>query len=99
MGNGTWLLIDRDSFPIFSYNKKLRVMNTQLVQDAVRLFMETEKMDSLDVNDPVQAKEFEELYQKECELFDLIGKMTKDELALYKSDVEGLQFEMQFDFL
>jgi hypothetical protein len=74
-------------------------MNKQLVQDAVRLFMETEKMDSLDVNDPVQAKEFEELYQKECELFDLIGKMTKDELALYKSDVEGLQFEMQFDFL
>ena len=74
-------------------------MNTQLVQDAVRLFIETEKMDSLDVNDPVQAKEFEKLYQKECDLFDLMGKMNKEELALYRSDVEGLQFEMQFPFL
>jgi hypothetical protein len=99
MGNRTWLLIDRDSFPIFNYNKKLRVMSTQLVQDAVELFFKTMKMDELDVNDPIEAKLFEELYQKECELFDLIGKMTEDELALYRSDVKGLQFEMQFPFL
>ena len=74
-------------------------MNKQLVHNAVILFMETIKMDKLDVNDPTEAKLFEELYQKECELFDLIGKMNKEELAFYKSDVEGLQFEMQFDFL
>ena len=74
-------------------------MNTQLVQDAVRLFMETEKMDSLDINDPVQAKEFEKLYWKECDLFDLIGKMNEEERALYKRDVEGLKWEMQFSFL
>ena len=70
-------------------------MNRDLVQDAVKLFFETLPLETTDIN--TESAKWHDLYSKECNLYGLIGKMTEDELALYKSDIEGLQWEIQFN--
>jgi hypothetical protein len=55
-------------------------MNTQLVQKAVNLFVETIELDTMDTENP----QFEELYQKECQIYTLFEQMTENELDRYR---------------
>jgi hypothetical protein len=59
-------------------------MNTQLVQDAVNLFVETIELDTMAAEDP----RFMELYEKECQIYILFEQMTEDELNRYRSAVK-----------
>ena len=59
-------------------------MNTQLVQDAVNLFVETIELDTMASEDP----QFMELYEKECQIYTLFGQMTENELDRYRSVVK-----------
>lgn len=63
-------------------------MNNNLALEAFVLFVETMDMDKLDVNDPVEFKLFEELYEKECQIFELFGRMTDDDKAAYRKAVQ-----------
>jgi|688.fasta_scaffold924610_2 hypothetical protein len=54
-------------------------MRRELILKAVTLFYTTEPMQSMDPSNP----EFTSLYDKECELFSLMGKMTPAELKVY----------------
>ena len=59
-------------------------MNTQLVQDAVNLFVETIELDTMDAENP----RFNKLYEKECQIYKLFGQMTENELDRYRSAVK-----------
>ena len=59
-------------------------MNTQLVQKAVNLFVETIELDTMDTENP----QFEELYQKECQIYTLFEQMTENELDRYRAAVK-----------
>jgi len=59
-------------------------MNTQLVQKAVNLFVETIELDTIDVENP----RFVELYEKECQIYKLFEQMTESELDRYRSAVK-----------
>lgn len=58
-------------------------MNTQLVQEAFDLFVETMPLETMYPDHPM----FEELYEKECKIFELFGRMTDDEHAEYRRKV------------
>ena len=59
-------------------------MNTQLVQKAVNLFVETIELDTMDAENP----QFTELYEKECQIYKLFEQMTESELDRYRSTVK-----------
>jgi hypothetical protein len=59
-------------------------MNTQLVQKAVNLFVETIELDTIDTENP----RFTELYEKECQIYKLFEQMTENELDRYRSAVK-----------
>ena len=59
-------------------------MNTQLVQKAVNLFVETIELETMDTENP----RFMELYEKECQIYTLFGQMTENELDRYKAAVK-----------
>jgi hypothetical protein len=62
-------------------------MNTQLVQDAVNLFIETMPLEDMAADHPM----FWELYDKECKIFELFGHMTEDEHNTYRKAVIALR--------
>ena len=59
-------------------------MNTQLVQKAVNLFVETIELETMDTENP----RFMELYEKEFQIYTLFGQMTENELDRYKAAVK-----------
>ena len=59
-------------------------MNTQLVQKAVNLFVETIELETMDAENP----RFMELYEKECQIYTLFGQMTENELDRYRAAVK-----------
>ena len=63
------------------------MVNEQLVQDAVNLFIETRSLESMDAEHPM----FEELYQKECQLYVLFGQMTEEESNEYRIAVKYIK--------
>ena len=63
------------------------MINEQLVQEAVDLFIETKSLESMDAEHPM----FEELYQKECQLYVLFGSMTEDEANEYRTVVKYIK--------
>jgi hypothetical protein len=62
-------------------------MNTQLVQEALDLFIETMPLEDMAADHPM----FNELYEKECKIFDLFGHMTEDEHNSYREAVIKLR--------
>ena len=58
-------------------------MNTELVSQAVALFVETLPLESMSVNHP----EFHHLYSQECKLYGLMRTMGEDELNEYRDRV------------
>jgi hypothetical protein len=64
-------------------------MNTELVKQAVELFVETIPMDTMDVDHP----EFHHLYSQECKLFGLMRRMNEDERGEYGRQVRAIQPE------
>jgi hypothetical protein len=63
------------------------MVNEQLVQDAVNLFIETKSLESMDAEHPM----FNELYEKECQLYVLFGQMTKEEGNEYRIAVKYIK--------
>jgi len=63
------------------------MINEQLVQDAVNLFIETRSLESMDAEHPM----FEELYQKECQLYVLFGSMSDDDMNEYRIVVKYIK--------
>jgi hypothetical protein len=64
-------------------------MNTELVKQAVELFVETIPMDTMDVDHP----QFHHLYSQECKLFGLMRRMNEDERGEYGRQVRAIQPE------
>jgi len=64
-------------------------MNTELVKQAVELFVETIPMATMDVDHP----QFHHLYSQECKLFGLMRRMNEDERGEYKRQVRAIQPE------
>jgi hypothetical protein len=56
-----------------------------LVQEAISLFIETLPLESMNPEHPM----FEELYEKECQIFRLFNQMTPTELAEYRTQVSS----------
>lgn len=66
-------------------------MNTQLVQEALDLFVQTMPLENMDADHPM----FKELYEKECEIFELFGYMTDEEHYAYRTAVQTLLAEIK----
>lgn len=60
-------------------------MNTQLVQEAFDLFVETLPLDTIDIN--TESARWHDLYSKECKIFDLFRHMTDEEMIIYREKV------------
>jgi hypothetical protein len=65
---------------------KIKVMNTQLVQEAFDLFVETMPLETMPLNNETSFV-WHDLYSKECKIFDLLGRMTDDEKNEYRKKV------------
>jgi len=61
-------------------------MMTQLVKQAVELFVETIPMAAMSADHP----EFHHLYSQECKLFGLMRTMSADELKTYGVTVRAI---------
>lgn len=55
---------------------------TQLVKQAVELFIETLPLESMDID--AQPAKFHHLYSQECKLFDCLRKMNEQEKIDYR---------------
>ena len=62
-------------------------MSTQLVQEALDLFVQTMPLEDMAADHPM----FNELYEKECKIFELFGHMTEDEHNMYRKAVIKLR--------
>ena len=62
-------------------------MKSQLVQEAVDLFIETLPLEDMPAEHPM----FDELYEKECRIFTLFGMMTDDENNEYRTVIQYLK--------
>jgi hypothetical protein len=58
-------------------------MDETLIAEAVQLYIDTVALETMDADHP----EFQELYAKECQLFDLLRKMNWEESEEYKHKV------------
>ena len=63
------------------------MINEELVQEAVNLFIETRLSDDMDAEHPM----FKELYEKECKIFQLFGRMNDDEMNEYRIAVKYIK--------
>ena len=61
-------------------------MKSELVQEALDLFVQTMPLEDMAADHPM----FWELYEKECKIFDLFGYMTEDEHNMYRKAVQAL---------
>jgi len=65
-------------------------MNTELVNQAVTLFIETLPLEGMSVNHP----QFHHLYSQECQLYRLIRLMEEDEANEYKRQIADVDPEV-----
>ena len=63
------------------------MVNEQLVQDAVNLFIDTLPLENMDAEDPM----FNKLYDKECQLYVLLGQMTEEDGDEYRIAVKYIK--------
>jgi hypothetical protein len=65
-------------------------MNTELVKQAVELFIETLPLEGMSVDHP----EFHHLYSQECKLYDCMRCMSEDERGEYKHQIADVDQEV-----
>ena len=63
------------------------MVNEQLVQDAVNLFIDTLPLENMDAEDPM----FNKLYNMECQLYVLLGQMTEEDGNEYRIAVKYIE--------
>ena len=63
-------------------------MNTPLVQEALDLFVQTMPLEDMAADHPM----FWELYEKECQILELLNRMTDEEHASYRVYVQLKMF-------
>ena len=61
-------------------------MNTQTIDEAVELFLETMPLSGMSSYDPL----FKNLFEKECNLFSILQRMSKEELQSYRDQVKEI---------
>jgi len=61
---------------------------TQLVKQAVELFVETLPLETTDIN--TESAKWHHLYSLECKLFGLMGQMSEGELDEYRDRVRAI---------
>ena len=61
---------------------------TQLVKQAVELFIETLPLETTDIN--TESAKWHHLYSQECKLFGLMGKMSESEMDEYRDRVRAI---------
>lgn len=66
-------------------------MTTQLVKQAVELFVETLPLETMDIE--TESAEWHHLYSQECKLYDCIRRMSEEELDDYRAQVMVIQPE------
>jgi hypothetical protein len=64
---------------------------TQLVKQAVELFVETLPLETTDINADFHT--WNHLYSQECKLYDCIRRMSEDERGEYGRQVNEIQPE------
>jgi hypothetical protein len=69
-------------------------MNTQLVNQAVELFVETLPLEGINASHP----EFHHLYSQECKLYGVMRLMGEGELGEYRNRVQAIASEGEFIF-
>jgi hypothetical protein len=69
-------------------------MNTQLVNQAIELFVETLPLEGMNASHP----EFHHLYSQECKLYGMMGLMGESELDEYRNRVVEIASEGEFIF-
>jgi hypothetical protein len=65
-------------------------MITELVKQAVELFVETLPLEGMSVDHP----NFHHLYSQECKLYDCIRRMSEDEREEYKRQIADVDPEV-----
>ena len=65
-------------------------MNVLLVNQAVKLFVDTLPLESMSTDDP----QFHHLYSLECKLYDMIRTMSEDEMDEYRYQVRLIEDEL-----
>ena len=63
-------------------------MNTELVKQAVELFVETLPLATTDIN--TDSHTWHHLYSQECKLYDCMRRMSADELKTYGVTVRAI---------
>ena len=61
-------------------------MNNNLALEAFVLFVQTMPLENMAADHPM----FNELYEKECQIFELYGRMTDDEKDAYRKAVQAV---------
>lgn len=61
-------------------------MNNNLALEAFVLFVQTMPLEDMAAEHPM----FEELYEKECKIFELFGRMTDDDKDAYRKAVQAV---------
>jgi hypothetical protein len=61
-------------------------MNTLLINQAVKLFVDTLPLEGMSTDDP----QFHHLYSLECKLYDCMRRMSADELKTYGVTVRAI---------
>ena len=62
-------------------------MNNNLALEAFELFVETMPLETMSPDHPM----FNELYEKECKIFELFGRMTDDDKVAYRKAVQAVK--------
>ena len=65
------------------------MINEQLVQEAVDLFIETLPLEDMDIE--TESFKWHDLYSKECKLYALMGRMTDEESNEYRIAVKYIR--------
>jgi hypothetical protein len=75
-------------FVSLSKQKLKNMVNEELVQEAVNLFIETRPLEDMGAEDPM----FEELYEQECRIYQLFGRMNDEEMNEYRIAVKYIEY-------
>jgi len=63
-------------------------MNTELVKQAVELFVETLPLETTDIN--TESAKWHHLYSLECKLYGMMRTMSENELDEYRHQVRAI---------
>jgi hypothetical protein len=77
-------------YPYIHVNQKYKRMNTELVNQAVILFIETLPLEDMSADHP----QFHHLYSQECKLYQLMRLMEENEMNEYKRQIADVDSEV-----